>query len=326
MTDSASHLLSRRHVLAGAGIAAATVAAAGQRRAEASPASAGRPSGFKFSLNTATIRGQKLSLPEEVEIAAKAGYQAIEPWVEEIRRYVTGGGKAADLKKRIADLGLIVPSAIGFADWIGDDDARRAAGLEQWKRDSELVASIGGFRMAAPPLGAYNVALDLPVVAQRYRKLLEISGPLGIVPELEMWGGAKTLSRMSHIAYVLVEAAHPDACGLLDIFHIYKGGSPFAGVRVFNGGALHVLHVNDYPAMARDKVNDSDRVYPGDGTAPIATLLRDLQAIGYSGMLSLELFNRGYWSQDALTVARTGREKIQALARRSTTGETSPKA
>ena len=92
-------------------------------------------------------------------------------------------------------------------------------------------------------------------------------------------------------------------------------------MRVFNGSALHVLHVNDYPAgLTREKANDSDRVYPGDGAAPIVTLLRDLQAIGYNGMLSLELFNRDYWKQDALTVARTGREKIQALVQRAVAG------
>jgi sugar phosphate isomerase/epimerase len=300
------------------GITAVAVAAAGQVCANTAPRPIDRLAGFKFSLNTATIRGQKLSLVEEVKVAAKAGYDAIEPWVEGIHRYVSGGGKPADLKKRISDLGLIVPSAIGFADWISDDDTRRAAGLEQWKRDADVVASIGGIRMAAPPSGAYNVSLDLRRVAERYRKLLDMSCPLGIVPELEMWGGAKTLSRMSQIAYVLVEVAHPAACGLLDIFHIFKGGSNFAGVRIFNGSALHVLHVNDYPSgLTREKANDSDRVYPGDGTAPIVTLLRDLQSIGYSGMLSLELFNRDYWKQDALTVARTGREKIQALVEAS---------
>ena len=312
--------ISRRAMIAQSGIAAATVLAAGPVCTAAEPRPAGRLGRFKFSLNTATIRGQNLSLVEEVQIAAKAGYDAIEPWVENIYRYKSGGGKAADLKKRISDLGLIVPSAIGFADWIDDDDSRRAAGLEQWKRDAEIVASIGGFRMAAPPSGAYNVSLDLRRVAERYRRLLDLSGPLGIVPELEMWGGARRF-RMSQVAYVLVEAAHPEACGLLDIFHIFKGGSDFAGVRVFNGAALHVLHVNDYPpGLTREKANDSDRVYPGDGAAPIVTLLRDLQSIGYSGMLSLELFNRNYWNQDALTVARTGREKIQALVRRAVAG------
>ena len=261
-----THLISRRAMLTQSGVVAAAVATAGQLHADPMSNSADRRGGFKLSLNTATIRGQKLPLAEQVEIAAKAGYDAIEPWLDDLHRDLTGPGKAADLKKRISDLGLVVPSAIGFADWIGDDDARRAAGLEQWKRDAELVASIGGMRMAAPPAGAYSVALDLRRVAERYRKLLEISCPLGIVPELEMWGNAKTLTRMSQIAYVLVEAAHPAACGLLDIFHIFKGGSGFAGVRVFNGAALHVLHVNDYPGgLTREKVTDADRVYPGDG-------------------------------------------------------------
>ena len=255
-----------------------------------------------LSLNTATLRGQKLSLSEEVEIAAKAGYQAIEPWLEEIARYVSTGGKPADLKKRIADLGLVVPSAIGFADWINDDDGLRAAGLEQWKRDAELVASIGGVRMAAPPKGADNVELDLRRVADRYRKLLELSVPLGIVPELEMWGGSKTLSRMSQVAYVLVEAAHPKACGLLDVFHIFKGGSDFAGIRVFNGAALAgTLHMNDYPAgLSREKATDADRVYPGDGRRPARVgLLRDLLAIGYRGYLSRWSFSITIvWKQD----------------------------
>ena len=312
--------ISRRAMLAGTGAGAVAVGVANRLDAGFAAEPPARGS-FKFSLNTATIRGQKLSLVEEIAIAAKAGYHAIEPWVEEIHRHVTSGGSAADLKKQVADLGLVVPSAIGFADWIDDDDARRASGLEQWKRDADLVASIGGTRMAAPPGGAYNVALDLRRVAGRYRKLLELSRSLGIVPELEMWGGSKTLSRMSDIACVLVEAAHPDACGLLDVFHVFKGGSGFAGVRVFHGSVLHVLHVNDYPAgITREKANDSDRVYPGDGAAPIATLFRDLQAISFRGMLSLELFNRDYWKQDALLVARTGREKIQALVEASCGG------
>ena len=74
---------------------------------------------FHYCFNTSTIRGQKLSLVEEIDIVAQAGYQAIEPWVSEIEAYVKQGGSLPDLKKRIADLGLTVESAIGFAQWIG---------------------------------------------------------------------------------------------------------------------------------------------------------------------------------------------------------------
>jgi hypothetical protein len=34
---------------------------------------------FLFSLNTSTIRGQKLSLPEIIKLTAKTGYNGFEP-------------------------------------------------------------------------------------------------------------------------------------------------------------------------------------------------------------------------------------------------------
>jgi 2-keto-myo-inositol isomerase len=308
--------LSRREMLAsaGAGLAAACAASGSAAAGEASPG--GDPSGepFRYCFNTATIMGQNLSLEEEAQVAARAGYQGFEPWVRKIEEHLKSGGSLADVKKRIADLGLSVEDAIGFADWINDDDAQRAKGLEQMKRDMDLVASIGGKRIAAPPVGAYRAAMDLQRVADRYRALLELGRQMGIVPQLELWGGSKTLRRLGEVAYAITEAAHPDACPLLDIFHVYRGGSDFAGLRMFNGAAMHVLHVNDYPAdPPREKIADAQRVYPGDGVAPISRIFADLRTIGFRGMLSLELFNAALWKQDPLLVARTGLAKIKAL-------------
>ena len=51
--------------------------------------------------------------------------------------------------------------------------------------------------------------------------------------------------------------------------------------------------MNDYPAdPPRATITDADRVYPGDGIAPLGELVRILQAIGFHGYFSLELFNR----------------------------------
>ncbi len=313
MTES----FSRRTMLASAsvGLAAACAvphgsAAAGDQRPESR-----RDQPFGYCFNTATIMGQNLPLEKEVEVAAKAGYRGFEPWIRKIDEYTKKGGSLADMKKRIADLGLSVEGAIGFADWINDDQAKRAKGLEDMKRDMDLVLQIGGKRIAAPPVGAYKEAMELPKVAERYRKLLELGRQMGVVPQLELWGGSNTLRRLGEVAYAITEAAHPDACALLDIFHIYRGGSDFGGLRMFNGAAIHVLHVDDYPAQPpREKITDADRVYPGDGVAPVAQILRDLRASGFRGMLSLELFNRKLWQENPLVVARTGLEKMKAMA------------
>ena len=51
--------------------------------------------------------------------------------------------------------------------------------------------------------------------------------------------------------------------------------------------------------------------------APTTSILRDLHATGFRGALSLELFNREYWKQDVLKVARTGLEKIRAAVHKA---------
>jgi sugar phosphate isomerase/epimerase len=76
--------------------------------------------------------------------------------------------------------------------------------------------------------------------------------------------------------------------------------------------------MNDYPAdPPRDRITDADRVYPGDGIAPLKTLFRDLNAIGFRGTLSIELFNRSYWAQDAMTVLQTALGKLRTQVRNS---------
>jgi sugar phosphate isomerase/epimerase len=118
--------------------------------------------------------------------------------------------------------------------------------------------------------------------------------------------------------YVCIESHHPRACVLPDIYHLYKGGSDFVGLGLLGPSALHVFHVNDYPATPeRAKISDADRVYPGDGIAPTRDILRNLHRIGFRGYLSLELFNREYWKQDPLMVAKTGLEKMRSAVQQS---------
>ncbi|MFO0865310.1 MAG: sugar phosphate isomerase/epimerase family protein [Gemmataceae bacterium] len=307
--------LTRRQMI---GAVAATTAVASTTAAQ-NPAPAAPADPFIYCLNTSTIRGQNLPITDEIDLAAKAGYQAIEPWLSELQTYVKNGGDLRDLAKRISDAGLRVPSAIGFAEWIVDDEAKRKQGLENARRDMDMVRAIGGTRIAAPPSGATNQNdLSLTRAADRYRELLEIGGRIGVVPMVEVWGFSRSLSRLGECAMVAIEAKHPQACILADVYHLHKGGSGFEGMKLLAAASMHVFHMNDYPAQpGRGEITDAHRVYPGDGVAPLPSLLRELRQTGYRGVLSLELFNREYWKQDPLMVARTGLDKMRAAVRES---------
>ena len=90
---------------------------------------------FTYCFNTSTIREQGLSLPDEIELCAQAGYDGIEPWIREIDAYTSSGGNLAEVRTRILDAGLVVPNIIGFFTWAVDDDLDRAAGLEEARRN-----------------------------------------------------------------------------------------------------------------------------------------------------------------------------------------------
>jgi sugar phosphate isomerase/epimerase len=309
--------LSRRRFITGAGAAigaAVTTDGTGVASENASKAGSERTVPFSYCFNTSTIRGQKLSLDKEIEITAKAGYNGIEPWVDNIHAYVRSGGSLKDVRRQISERGLTVESAISFFRWIVDDDAVRAKGLEQVKRDMDVLAQIGGKRIAAPPAGATREAgLDLMKAAERYRVLLELGDQMGVVPQVEVWGSSKNLHRLGQAMFVVIESGHPKACLLPDVYHTYKGGSDFNGFKQLSAHAIQVFHLNDYPAdPPRETIGDRDRVFPGDGIAPLTQILRDLHANGSRAALSLELFNPTYWKQDPLTVAKTGLTKMKA--------------
>jgi sugar phosphate isomerase/epimerase len=292
----------------------------------AGPRPSGEAAPFGFCLNTSTVRDNGKSRPilQLIDLAARAGYQAIEPWIAELDTYVKDGNSLRDLGKRIADAGLKVPSAIGFAEWIVEDEVRRKKGLETAKRDMDWVQQIGGSRIAAPPIGATGGTsarddpkksepiIDLVAAADRYRALLELGQAMGVTPQVEVWGFSKTLRRLGEAFLIASECGKVGGCVLPDVYHLYKGGSDFAGLKLLGGAAVGIFHVNDYPKKDRGTITDADRVYPGDGVAPLTEIFQTLKAIGYKGYLSLELFNRDYWKQDGLTVARTGLEKMKA--------------
>ena len=67
----------------------------------------------------------------------------------------------------------------------------------------------------------------------------------------------------------------------------------------------------------REKINDSFRVSPGDGVAPLDQIFRTLHSIDFRGYLSVELFNGGYWKESPLKVAKAALEKTKAAVQRA---------
>lgn len=273
-------------------------------------------SSFVYCLNMSTIRGHNLGFAKELEVAAKAGFRSVEIWMDSLQKFLEGGGKITDARQRINDLGLKVENAIGFAPWIVDDDATRTKGIEQLKREMELLAQLGCNRTAAPPMGATKEpGLHLKRAAERYRAILELGQQTGVVPQLELWGFSQNLNRLSEVMYVATESGHPSARLLLDVYHLFKGGSGTDSLHLVGKGGIEIFHVNDYPAGADPAtITDADRIYTGDGAAPVRRIIEALRPPDRPLIISFEVFNKTYYAQDPLMVARTALAKMKAVS------------
>lgn len=268
-----------------------------------------------YCLNTSTIRNCGLSVPEKIKLTAQTGYQGIELWVSEIEDYLKKGGSLSELKSILDQNKLALPNLIAFPQWAHPDKKIRTDALEEAKKVFEMAKALKSTYVAAPPMGITEM-VDLPLedIAEYYKDLMKAVEGIGVKPLLEFWGHSKKLGSLKEAIQVMKLVGESEVQILVDIFHSAKTEGSFELLGELKGSQIGLLHVNDYP-YADDirQLKDSQRVYPGDGVAPLTQIYDTLKKIGYSGMYSLELFNEEYEKSGAENVLKTGLEKMKRV-------------
>jgi len=266
---------------------------------------------WPLTLNASTIRPAPVL--EKVRVAAEAGWDGIELWINDLESHEADGGNLKDLGQLIRDQGLFVPNIIGLWDCMPAAPEAWEESLKATRERMRRAAEVGSRCVAAIP-APDRPDFDLKRGAEMYAELLRIGREdYGITVAFEFVGFLEGVHRLGQACAVALDANDRDACLVMDTFHLYRGGSGFNGLRHLDPGFIAVFHWNDLPAgREREALGDGDRVYPGDGMLPLGSVLRDLKAIGYTGPLSLEIFVREYWEMPAIDVAKAGLEKMRA--------------
>ena len=100
---------------------------------------------------------------------------------------------------------------------------------------------------------------------------------------------------------------------LVDTFHFWAGRSKMADFDELGNAPIALVHLNDVADAPRETLTDAQRVLPGDGVMPLTDIVARIEAAGYDGYYSLELFNEDLWSQEPLEAARRAYEACQRL-------------
>ncbi|MEJ5229301.1 MAG: sugar phosphate isomerase/epimerase [Pseudothermotoga sp.] len=130
----------------------------------------------------------------------------------------------------------------------------------------------------------------------------------------EFLGFKKCSVNTLSLAREIVQEVDQKNIGLvIDTCHLFAGGSTIADVEKTDPEKIFVVHMNDLPKVEGREVRDSDRVMPTDGVLPLKDFIQALKKIGYSGMISVELFNEEYWKLDAQQITKIAYEKLSKL-------------
>jgi len=265
-------------------------------------------SDFLFGLNTSTI--QPAGLMEKISAAGKAGYDAIELWINDVEDYVESGGQLDDVRKALDDHGLLRPSMISLRDWCVAEADRWNSAVEQAKRRLTIARKLGVQRIVAGPP---REVVPRSLASQRYGQLLEISLDHGVPASLEFLGFVDGINTLEEAWAICSAVGHSEGTITPDVWHMFRGSSQVETLDQIPADHISCFHWNDAPAEpARQEQTDADRVYPGDGVLDLADFTRRLREKRFRGVLSLELFNRTYWQQPAEQVAAKGLAKMMA--------------
>lgn len=264
---------------------------------------------FVYCLNTSTIRPTPLL--KKIEVAARAGYEAIEPWNAEVDEYLAQGGTLLKLKQTLDDSGLKVVSMIALGDWVTTEGPAFDQAIDECRRRMEQAAALGSPTIVASPP---DEVVDLKHAADRFSVLLRVAREVGITPSMEFLGFVKGIKNVDSAVTIVRNSSDPSAPIVADVFHMIRGGGSIDDLLKLRGEQLSCFHINDVPAKPDPLTQkDGDRVMVGDGMADLPRVIANLRTIGYNGPLSLELFNETLWQGDPYDVVKSGLDRIRAL-------------
>lgn len=269
---------------------------------------------MKIALNGATT--MHADLVTDIKAAHAAGYDLIEIWKSKLLDYLYNNS-TADLK-RILDEASLEPWSINSIEHI---TFRTPEDYAVIKDECEKLCRIAGevgcpYIVVVPgklPAGASKQEI-IDESVRVLNELGDIAHHHGIGLAFEFLGQVDCSVQTLDLAKEIVEMIdRPNIGVVIDTFHFYAGNSTFEAIDGLDPEKLFIFHINDAEDLPKEQLTDAQRLYPGTGILPIREMKEHFDKIGYSRMVSVEIFRPEYWQQDPFEVARKAKAATEEV-------------
>lgn len=246
---------------------------------------------------------KQTTLDDAVRTIAGIGYAGVEIMADapHMRPDRFTDAEARELRKLIEGLGLVVSNVNAFTGfcfpggdtyhptWVEKDANRRRDRVEHTKRAIELTAKIGGSHISLQPAGPYmgrDIDELYEMFAEGLHACLDHAKAHGVTLGVEPEPGL-LIERSDQFMRLKREyfAAEPAVQMNSDLGHFYCVRQDPATVLRDHSHVIRHVHIED---ISYQRVHQ--HLVPGEGVMDFTGIFRALDAIGYGGMVTVELY------------------------------------
>ncbi|WP_435111704.1 TIM barrel protein [Nocardiopsis synnemataformans] len=262
---------------------------------------------MRRSIATVSLSG---TLEEKLEAAARAGFDGVEIFESDL----VGSALPPREVRALADsLSLAIDLYQPFRDFEGVGEAQLERNLRRAEAKFALMVELGvDVLLVCSSVAPAATGDDARSAAQLHR-LAEAAAPFGVRIAYEALAWGRWVNDYRHAWRLVRLADHPGLGVCLDSFHILSRGHDPSGIREIPGERIFFLQLADAPLMPMDVLHWSrhHRCFPGQGAFDLTEFTGHVLAAGYTGPLSLEVFNDVFRASDP---RRTAADALRSLA------------
>lgn len=239
------------------------------------------------SIATVSLSG---TLRQKLEAVAAAGFDGIELFEAD---FINFKGTAKELRGIVADLGLSIDLYQPFRDFEGMPEAQFRRSLERAERKFDLMEAMGAPMVLCCSNTSPLCVDDPALAAAQLHELAERAARRKLRVGFEALAWGRHTSLYGQAWNIVKQADHAHLGLILDSFHTLSLKDDPAGIADIPGEKIFFLQMADAPLLAMDVLQWArhHRSFPGQGDFDVVGFFTQVLRAGYTGPLSLEIFN-----------------------------------
>jgi sugar phosphate isomerase/epimerase len=269
-----------------------------------------------FGMDTISLAG---TLPQKLAAIKGAGFSQVMLMARDLVGHAGGLDAAIAAVKQS---GLRVTGFQVLRDFEGLSDHLHDYKVDVAKSMLEMCHAVGAKVLLVCSSTSTHATNDLDTLARDLRKLAMLALPLGIRIAYEGLSWGRHVNEFT-AAWDIVSRADAPNLGIgIDSFHAFATKSSLEDLEMLDPDKIFLVQLADFMWQEVKSVEERIdtarhfRVFPGEGvhSEALAELVLRLDALGYRGDYSFEVFNDDYQQMPLPTVAQRARRSALWLS------------